>query len=55
MKKAFIGVVAISAVLGLRQVGRHMAYRMREHCEQMVGQFAGRGEAACTTRPQVHA
>lgn len=55
MKKAIIGVVAISAVLGLRHVERQMAYRMREHCEQMVGQLAGRGEAVSTARPHVHA
>lgn len=55
MKKAIIGVVAISAVLGLRHVGQRMGHRMREHCEQMVGQFADRGEAVGTTRPHVHA
>jgi hypothetical protein len=55
MKKAIIGAVAIGAVFGLAQVGRRMSQRMREHCEQMVGQFAGRSEAVSTTRPHAHA
>ena len=51
MKKLIIGLVAVAAVLALRPVGKRMAHKMREHCEQMAGkcqekmaQFGGGGE-----------
>jgi hypothetical protein len=37
MKKLIIGLVAVAAVLALRPVGKRMAQKMREHCEQMAG------------------
>jgi hypothetical protein len=46
MKKAIIGLVAVAAVIGLRPAVRRMGDKMREHCEQMAAQFAGRGAAA---------
>jgi hypothetical protein len=52
MKKAIIGVVAVSAVLGVRVLGRRAGHAMREHCDQMAtqckqmaAQAGGRGGA----------
>ena len=45
MKKLIIGVVAFGAVVALRRVvKRRMVQKMREHCKQMMGQFAAGGE-----------
>jgi low affinity Fe/Cu permease len=49
MKKAIVGLLAVGAVIGLRQVMPRVGRKMREHCEQMMGQFAGRSE---TTGPE---
>jgi hypothetical protein len=49
MKKAIIGVVAVSAVVGVGLLGRRAGQAMREHCEQMVGQFGHRREAVGKT------
>ena len=53
MKKVIVGLVAVGAVLALRPVGKRMAQKMREHCEQMaakcqqkMGQCAGGGKEA---------
>jgi hypothetical protein len=53
MKKLIVGLVAVAAVLALRPVGKRMAQKMREHCEQMAGkcqqkmaQFGGGGKEA---------
>ena len=45
MKKAIVVLAAVGAVIGLRQVIPRVARKMREHCDQMMGQFQGRGEA----------
>jgi hypothetical protein len=45
MKKAIVGLVAVGAVIGLRRVIPRVGQKMREHCEQMMAQFQGRGEA----------
>ena len=46
MKKLIIGLVAFGAVVALRPVlKRRMVQKMREHCKQMMGQFA----AGCGT------
>ncbi len=47
MKKVMIGVAAVGAAIGLRQVAKRGGQTMREHCEQMMGQCAGQGEATC--------
>ena len=48
MKKLFIGSLAIGAVMALRPVvKRRMVQKMRDHCKQMMSQFAGSSE---TTR-----
>ena len=56
IKKAFIGFVAVGAVVGLRPVARRVGNEMREHCRQMAAQckqtaaqLRGRGEAAGRT------
>jgi len=50
MKKAIIGVVSVGAVMALLPVvKRRMGQKMREHCKQMMAQFAGRSE---TTGPE---
>jgi hypothetical protein len=41
MKKAIVGLVAVGAVIGLRQVLPRVGQKMREHCERMIAQFAG--------------
>jgi hypothetical protein len=38
MKKAIIGVVAVSAVIGAGVLRRRVGNAMREHCEQMATQ-----------------
>jgi len=46
MRKLIVGLAAVGAVMALRPVvKRRMVQKMREHCEQMMGQFAGRSEA----------
>jgi hypothetical protein len=49
MKKAIVGLVAVGAILGLRPLTRRLGHMMREHCEQMVAQCRGRGEAVRST------
>jgi hypothetical protein len=51
MKKLIIGVLAVGAALALRPVvkrravvKRRMVQKMREHCKQMMSQFAGSSE-----------
>ena len=45
MKKAIIGFVAVGAALALRPVvKRRMVQKMRDHCKQMMSQFAGSSE-----------
>lgn len=56
MKKLIVGLVAVGAVIVLRPVvKRRMVQQMREHCEQMMGQFAGRrattGDEAVAAEP----
>ena len=46
MKQAIIGVTAVGALVALRPVAKRMVPTMREHCKQMMGQCAGRTEAA---------
>ena len=46
IKKAIIGLVAVAAIFGLRPVLRRTGHQMRKRCEEMAGQFAGRGAAA---------
>ena len=46
IKKAIIGLVAAAAIFGLRPVLRRTGHQMRKRCEEMAGQFAGRGAAA---------
>ena len=47
MKKLIVGLVALGAFMALRPaVKRRMAQKMREHCGQMMAQFAGPSEAA---------
>ncbi len=44
-KKLIIGLLAVGAALALRPVvKRRIVQKMREHCEQMMEQFAGRSE-----------
>lgn len=38
MKKAIIGLVAISAVVGVGLVGQRIGHKMRKHCERMAAQ-----------------
>jgi uncharacterized membrane protein YccC len=46
MKKVIVGLAAAGAVIALRPVlKRRMVQKMRDHCEQMMAQFQGRGEA----------
>ena len=45
MKKVIVGFAAVGAVMALRQVIPRVGQKMREHCEQMMAQFHGRGEA----------
>lgn len=50
MKKAIVGLVVVGAVMALRPVvKRRMVEKMREHCKQMMGQFAAR---SATTGPE---
>jgi hypothetical protein len=45
MKKLIVGLVSVGAVMALLPVvERRMGHKMREHCEQMMAQFGGRGE-----------
>ena len=47
MQKLIVGLVALGAFMALRPaVKRRMAQKMREHCGQMMAQFAGPSEAA---------
>jgi predicted lysophospholipase L1 biosynthesis ABC-type transport system permease subunit len=52
MKKAIIGMLAIGAILALLPVARRTGQKMREHCEQMMGQFGDR--AASSDQAQGH-
>jgi hypothetical protein len=46
MKKLIVGLLAVGAVLALRPVvKRRVVQRMREHCKQMMSEFAGGSEA----------
>jgi hypothetical protein len=45
MKKAIVGFAAVGAVIGLQRVIPRIGQKMRDHCEQMMAQFQGRGEA----------
>jgi hypothetical protein len=50
MKKLIVALLGVGAVVALRPVlKRRMAKKMRDHCKQMMGQFAGRSE---TTGPE---
>ena len=49
MRKALVGVVAVGALFALRQVVGRVGRRMRQHCEQMMAQFAGREKAVSGT------
>ena len=45
MKKATIGLAALAAAVALRPiVKRRMVQKMREHCKQMMSEFAGGSE-----------
>ena len=45
MKKLIGGLLAVGIVLALRPLlKRRMVEKMREHCKQMMGQFAEGGE-----------
>ena len=45
MKKVIVGLAAAGAVVALRPVlKRRMVQKMRDHCEQMMAPFQGRGE-----------
>jgi hypothetical protein len=45
MKKLIIGLLAVGAALVLRPVvKRRIVPKMREHCQQMMSQFAGSSE-----------
>jgi hypothetical protein len=47
MKKLIIGMLAVGAALALRPVVKgRVAPKMREHCKQMMAQFAGSSEPA---------
>ena len=46
MKKAIVGLAAVAAVVALRPlIKRRMLQKMRDHCEQMMGQCTARSEA----------
>jgi hypothetical protein len=49
MKKLIVGLLAVAAVVSLRPVvKRRVVPMMREHCKQMMSEFAGGSEAtAC--------
>jgi hypothetical protein len=49
MKKVLIGVVTAGAILGLGAGARRLGKKMRQHCEQMMGQFRGRSEPVAKT------
>jgi hypothetical protein len=47
MKKLIIGLLAVGAVTALRPaVKRRMVQKLREHCEQMMSQFAASRQTA---------
>ena len=45
MKKLIVGLMAVGALMTLRPVvKRRMVQKMRDHCDQMMEQFAGSRE-----------
>lgn len=47
MKKLIVALLAIATVVALRPVvNRRVVHKMREHCTQMMSEFAGCSEAA---------
>jgi hypothetical protein len=47
MKKLIVGLLAVAAVAALRPVvKRRVVHKMREHCKEMMSEFAGGSEAA---------
>jgi hypothetical protein len=49
MRKAVVGVAAVGAFFVLRKVMGSVGHQMRQHCEQMMAQFAGREKAVSGT------
>ena len=56
MKKLIIGLLALGAVVALRPVvKRRVVQSMREHCKQMMSEFAGGSEATGREAPSPEA